>query len=108
MGAASEEERAESKIVDVCETGLGREVCGLVAKGMTSYRVCNFFPARSVAAACLYCVVVGRGLRVGEGEEGKKEWLKWLTGGRVEYVDFVEAVEEFERLCSANVVLRVA
>ena len=100
VATPGEEECAETKIVEICETGLGREVWSVVGRVMTSYKICNFFPARSVAAACLFHVALRRGLKIGDGST--KEWVKRLTGGKVEYEDFVEALEEIDKLCGAS------
>ncbi|KAG0643978.1 hypothetical protein HOY80DRAFT_879288 [Tuber brumale] len=100
VATPAEEECAETKIVDICETALGREVWSVVGRVMTSYKICNFFPARSVAAACLFHVALKRGLRIGDGSV--KEWVKRLTGGKVEHEDFVEALEEIDNLCGAG------
>ncbi|KAL7271628.1 hypothetical protein RUND412_005604 [Rhizina undulata] len=84
-------ELEESRIVEVRDTSIGREVWRLVDRAMRRRRICNFFPARVVAVACLWVVVEGRGCGVRGSPE---EWVEWVTSGRVEAVDFWEAVEE--------------
>ncbi|KAH0614594.1 uncharacterized protein H6S33_000230 [Morchella sextelata] len=93
---AAEEERLECRVVDWKDTALGRAVWVKVAQAMTRYRVCNFFPARAVAAACVYYVaVVERGLRAPGGAE---VWVRRVAGERVEWEDFVDALEEIRAL----------
>lgn len=52
------------------------------------------FPARAVAAGCLFVVMEERGLELGSGEE----WLRSVSGGKVEWEDFEEVVAEVRKL----------
>lgn len=96
LASASVEDRLESRVVDLKDTALGRAVWVKVGDAMRSYRICNFFPARAVAAACVFHVaVVERGLQA----PGEREvWLRKVAGDRVEYEDFVDALEEIKAL----------
>ncbi|RPB13502.1 hypothetical protein P167DRAFT_486168 [Morchella conica CCBAS932] len=93
---SAEEERLECRVVDLKDTALGRAVWVKVGVAMTRYKVCNFFPPRAVAAACVYYVaVVERGLRAPGGAE---VWVRRVAGERVEWEDFVDALEEIKAL----------
>jgi hypothetical protein len=98
-----EEEMQECGIVSVKDTGLGREVCDVVRRAMSSYRIACYFPMRSVAVAAVWVTAKRRGLVIwGEGkggEKGREEWVRRIAGDRVEHEDFVDAVEEIEKVC---------
>lgn len=99
LASASAEDRLESRVVDLKDTALGRAVWVKVGDAMRNYRICNFFPARAVAAACVFHVaVVERGLKA-PGEH--KVWLRKVAGDRVEYEDFVDALEEIGALTAS-------
>ncbi|KAI5852582.1 hypothetical protein DFP73DRAFT_589660 [Morchella snyderi] len=93
---AAADERLECRVVDLKDTPLGRAVWVKVGQAMARYRVCNFFPPRAVAAACVYHVaVVERGLRAPAGADA---WVRRVAGERVEWEDFVDALEEIKGL----------
>ena len=92
LDGLAEEEREEVGVVDVAETALGRCVGGVVQGAVKSYRLVNLFTARTVAAACFF--VAAERMGVVAAAEGEEEWVRRLTSGRVEFEDFVEAVEE--------------
>ena len=90
-----DDERAEIAVVDPADTALGRAVWERAADAACSYRLVNLFPARTVAVACVFVVLEERGVEaVGDPEV----WVKKLTGGRVEFGDFEEAVVEVREL----------
>ena len=86
-----DDERAEIAVVGVEDTGLGRAVLRLCGEATRSYRLVNLFPAATVAVACMW-VVLGEEEMIVEG--GREEWVRRMGGGRVEVVDFEEAVVE--------------
>jgi len=89
------DEREEVSVMHVKDTSLGRAVWSLVGETAKSYRLVNLFPARTVAVACFYICVQEGGLKITMSLE---TWVKKLTGDRVEYEDFEEAVEEVRSL----------
>ncbi|KAF8252364.1 hypothetical protein K440DRAFT_594799 [Wilcoxina mikolae CBS 423.85] len=90
-----DDEREEVCVVDVKDTTLGRGVWALVGEAVKSYRLVNLFPARTVAAACFFIVLEENGVKL---PTTKEAWVKKLTGDRVEFEDFEEAVEEVRNL----------
>jgi hypothetical protein len=95
----SDDERDEIAVVDVKDTRLGSAVWLLVGEAVRSYRLVNFFPARTVAAACMFVVLEEAGLRIAIEHQ---QWVRKLTGDRVEFEDFEEAVEEVRALRAAR------
>ncbi|KAA8901373.1 hypothetical protein FN846DRAFT_988137 [Sphaerosporella brunnea] len=90
-----DDEREEIRVVDVKDTRIGAAVWCLVSEAVRSYRLVILFPARTVAAACIFVAMQEAGLRI--AMEGKT-WVRKLTGDRVEFEDFEEAVEEVRTL----------
>lgn len=56
-----------------------------------NYRLANFFPARAVAAGCLFVVLTARGLQIPASQE---RWLDDITSGKVDMEDFEEVLVE--------------
>lgn len=59
-----------------------------------NYRLANFFPARAVAAGCLFVVLTARGLQIPASRE---LWLDDITSGKVDIEDFDEVLVELRR-----------
>jgi hypothetical protein len=90
-----DEEKDEIAVAEVRDTRLGAAAYGLAGEAVRNYRLVNLFPARTVAAACVFVALEEAGLRVAQE---RRVWVKKLTGDRVEFVDFEEAVEEVREL----------
>ncbi|KAI9777348.1 MAG: Cyclin- protein fam58a [Geoglossum umbratile] len=88
------EQREEYKVVGLLETGIGRGCRGEVIRALQNYQLANFFPARTIAAACLYVTLQSKGLRVTQTVE---VWLEEVTSGRVDAEDFYDVIAELER-----------
>lgn len=56
-----------------------------------NYRLANFFPARAIAAGCLFVVLSARGLQIPVSQE---RWLDDITSGKVDMEDFEEVLVE--------------
>lgn len=56
-----------------------------------NYRLANFFPARAVAAGCLFVVLTARGLQIPASRE---RWLDDITSGKVDIEDLDEVLVE--------------
>ena len=84
------EEREEYGVVGhVIETGVGRACRARVIDACKSFQLANLFPARVVAAACLFVVLGERGLQFRGSVE---EWVQSVTNRKVDSEDFHEAV----------------
>jgi hypothetical protein len=59
------------------------------------FRLAVMFPARAVAVGCLFVVLVESGVSVVGDRE---EWVREITSGKVEFVDFEEVVDELRGL----------
>jgi hypothetical protein len=90
-----DEEKDEIAVAEVRDTRLGAAAYGLAGEAVRNYRLVNLFPARTVAAACVFVALEEAGLKVAQE---RRVWVKKLTGDRVEFVDFEEAVEEVREL----------
>ncbi|KAI9841346.1 MAG: hypothetical protein M1838_003611 [Thelocarpon superellum] len=86
----SEDHKDEYKIGALMDTALARAVTATTVNAYKDYHLANFYPARAVAATCLYRVLQQRGLQVTD-QDGKAEgWLDDVTGGKVEREEFDE------------------
>lgn len=54
-----------------------------------SYQLANYFPAKTIAAGCVYIVLKNRGLLL---EVHAGTWLKEKIGRSIEMEDFEEAI----------------
>lgn len=66
----------------------------LTRKSCRDYNLSNFFPARTVAAACLWRALERRGQL---NHEQRQKWLAEVTGGKVDQTDFDEGLDELEK-----------
>ncbi|KAH0565957.1 hypothetical protein GP486_000649 [Trichoglossum hirsutum] len=89
------EQRDEYKVVRLMETGIGRGCRAEVVRALQSYQLANYFPARAIAAACLYVTLREKGLRVKQSVES---WLEEVTNGRVDAEDFYDVIAELEQI----------
>lgn len=64
-----------------------------------NYRLANFFPARAVAAGCLFVVLTARGLQIPVSTE---RWLDDITSGKVDMEDFDEVLVELRGLSARD------
>jgi hypothetical protein len=85
-----------------------RKICDLMNEGTTqinilelltlnrlqNYQLANYFPARTIAAACFYMTLREKGLRVTQNVD---YWLEEVTSGRVDVEDFHDVVVELEQ-----------
>ncbi|KAH0544850.1 hypothetical protein FGG08_001079 [Glutinoglossum americanum] len=88
------EQRDEYKVARLMETGIARACKAEIVTALQSYQLANYFPARTIAAACLYVTLREKGLRV---TQSVGSWLEEVTGGRVDAGDFHDVVAELEQ-----------
>ncbi|KAI9804758.1 MAG: hypothetical protein M1825_001126 [Sarcosagium campestre] len=93
--------RAASGVVDVMETGVGRDARASIVASYKRYRVANLFTPRTIAAACIYLTMEMRGLRVisdnGNDDEALSNWVENVSGGKVDREDFEDILAELRR-----------
>ncbi|KZF19923.1 hypothetical protein L228DRAFT_241135 [Xylona heveae TC161] len=61
--AIGQEYRDEYRMVDLMETAVARACTARAVDACRSYHLSNFFPARTIAAACIYTTLEERGLQ---------------------------------------------
>ncbi|KAI9874799.1 MAG: hypothetical protein M1830_009257 [Pleopsidium flavum] len=88
------ERRDEYKVVDLMDTGIGRAARAKIVDACKNYQLAIFYPARAIAAACLYVAFNERGLHV---TEDMSRWLEEVTSGRVDRADFDEILVELAK-----------
>ncbi|KAI9770754.1 MAG: Cyclin- protein fam58a [Geoglossum simile] len=88
------EKRAEHKVVGLMETRIGRGCREEVVRALQNYQLANYFPARAIAAACLYVTLQSQGLCVAQTVES---WLEEVTSKRVDAEDFYDIIAELEQ-----------
>ncbi|KAI5799983.1 hypothetical protein EDC01DRAFT_612759 [Geopyxis carbonaria] len=93
------DDKEEIAAVNIKDTSLGRAVWVLVGEAMKSYDLVNFFSARTVALACVYFCLEERRITV---QADKAAWLKTLTGDKVYYGNFLDAVNELRKMQSTE------
>ncbi|OCK80456.1 hypothetical protein K432DRAFT_425724 [Lepidopterella palustris CBS 459.81] len=81
--------REEFQVMSLMETGVGMACRIKAVEACKDYQLANFFPARALAAACVYITFQNRGLDIGKD---RKAWLGDITGRKVDVEDFEEAV----------------
>ncbi|KAI9839562.1 MAG: hypothetical protein M1819_002188 [Sarea resinae] len=89
--AMDKESREEYKIVDLMNTNIGNACRVQVIDACKNYQLANFFPARAVAAACLYRALQAHRLI---GPNNVTKWLEEVTSGRVDRADFDDILAE--------------
>ncbi|OCL06149.1 hypothetical protein AOQ84DRAFT_83055 [Glonium stellatum] len=92
------EHRDEYQMIDLMDTRLGK-ACRLKAiEVCKNYQLSNFFPARALAAACVYVTFQDYGFNVG-GD--RSTWLEEVTSGKVDIEDFDEVLVGSKKWCQA-------
>ncbi|KAI9697305.1 MAG: hypothetical protein M1836_004869 [Candelina mexicana] len=85
----------EYKAVDLMDTGVSRACRMKILKACANARLSNLFPARAIAAACLYQTLNEGGM---QGTMDVRGWLREVTNDRVDLDDFDEILNELKRV----------
>jgi len=90
-----EDEKEEISAVDVKDTMMGKRAWSLAGEAAKTYRLVNLFPPKTVATAVVYVCLEEMEVKL---PVERAEWVRKLTGDRVEFEDFEEAVEDVRAL----------
>ncbi|KAF4313938.1 hypothetical protein GTA08_BOTSDO00512 [Botryosphaeria dothidea] len=85
----SKEKKEAAKITDIMDTGIAKACKTKALFACKSYQLANYFPAKTIAAGCVYIVLKNRGLLL---EVHAGTWLKEKIGRSIEMEDFEEAI----------------
>ncbi|KAI9804597.1 MAG: hypothetical protein M1833_006670 [Piccolia ochrophora] len=88
------EEREEWGVVAPMETGIGKACRAEVVAAYKNYQLANFFPARAIAAACVFRTIQSRGLHVADDVGA---WVDDITSRKVDEEDLNEILLELNR-----------
>ncbi|GME49522.1 cyclin-l2 isoform 1 [Neofusicoccum parvum] len=95
LDARSKEYKEGNRIIDVMETGIAKDCKTKAMAACKDYQLSNYFPARSLAAACVYTALRDRGLLPGVNA---KTWLREKISRTIDMEDFEEAVSALDKI----------
>ncbi|KAL1647374.1 hypothetical protein SLS58_002702 [Diplodia intermedia] len=90
----NKEKKEADRIADLMETGIAKDCKAKALNACKNYQLANYFPAKTVTAACIYIILRDRGLLRGIDT---KSWLKDKVSRSIEMEDFEEAVSNMDK-----------